>query len=130
MLHTDVISSYSELFPERCKDIDTWLMNGYNSVRLKFKDGDERIFTFYNNKNWKIETVDSFIETLEGRLAMLKISESYLLSIDSGGMDMDDTVITIAKSNGTKVEVVNQIYGEEARELYNKLTNINFEGRL
>ena len=130
MLHKDVINRYSELFPERCKDVDTWLMNGCNSVRLKFKDGDERIFTFYNDKNWKIETVDSFIETLEGRLAMLKISESYLLSIDSGGMDIDDTVITIAKSNGTKVEVINQIYGEEARELYNKLTNINFEGRL
>lgn len=130
MTHKDVILAYCEQFPIESKYVETWYPNGFNSIRIVFKNESERIFTYYSRKNWKYETKDSFIETLEGRLNMLKISESYLLSIDSGGMDIDDTVITIARTNGSKMEIVNQITGEEARELYSKLTNTMFEGRL
>ena len=52
---------------------------------------------------------------------MLKVSESLIIGIDI--THEDESVITVARSNGSKLTHVKTITGKEAEDLYNKLTN-------
>lgn len=62
---------------------------------------------------------------------MLKISESYLIGVDLG-LD-DELCITIVKRGENKrLDVVKTVFGEEAEELYEKMTGspINKQDKL
>lgn len=52
---------------------------------------------------------------------MLKVSETLIIGIDIA--HEDESVITVAKSNGSTLTHVNTIAGQEAEDLYKKLTN-------
>lgn len=52
---------------------------------------------------------------------MLKVSETLIIGIDI--TQEDESVITVAKSNGSTLTHVNTITGQEAEDLYKKLTN-------
>lgn len=41
-----------------------WFPNGRNSVRLRKKNGQEFVFTYHSPKDWKFETIDSYIKTM------------------------------------------------------------------
>jgi hypothetical protein len=54
------------------------------------------------------------------------ISESYIIGVDiSDGEDLP--VITVAKSTGSKLTHVNVVIGDEAKDLYEKLTGMSVE---
>ena len=44
--------------------IDTWFPNGKSSIRIRFKDLREIIFTYNEYNNWSIETVDSYLKRI------------------------------------------------------------------
>lgn len=44
----------------------TWYPNGRDSIRVKNAAGEELIFTYSSEKNWRLETIDSFLEKMKG----------------------------------------------------------------
>ena len=64
MTHYDVFKYFELYFPLYSGDrIDRWFQNGKNSIRVRQTNGHEFIFTFNSHKDWKLETIDSFIKS-------------------------------------------------------------------
>lgn len=55
---------FPELVGENEEKVDVWFQNGKNSVRVRFKNHAELIFTFNGKQYWKLETVGSWIDGL------------------------------------------------------------------
>lgn len=67
----DLIFHYFKLhMPTEAKNIVQWFPNGLNSIRVRFKNNDEFIFTYNGEKEWCYETVDSYIVRMKGVLKM------------------------------------------------------------
>ncbi len=63
MTHKEVFKWFELYFPIYAGDkIDTWFQNGKNSIRVRQTNGQEFIFTFNNHKDWKFETLGSFVD--------------------------------------------------------------------
>lgn len=64
MTHNDVLKHFELYFPLYSGNrINTWFQNGKNSIRVRQTNGQEFIFTFNSHKDWKLETIDSFIKS-------------------------------------------------------------------
>ena len=69
MTHTNIFKRFRTMFPKlNYKDV-IWFPNGKNSIRLRGIynfDGTrpDFIFTYRNEMNWRLETVESFLETI------------------------------------------------------------------
>ena len=59
---------------------------------------------------------------------MLDISESYILSVDSSEND-HVMVLSVTKWSGSKLVILSTFHGEEAEELYYKLTGKDISGK-
>ena len=57
---------------------------------------------------------------------MLKVSESYIIGIDISP-DGDESTLTVAQHVGSRLNLINVFYGQEAENIYNKLTNNKLE---
>ena len=64
MLHTEVFDKYKKVFYREVPNIDVWHPNGFNSIRIRLKTGEEYIFSFVNDRMWSMETLDNFIKSL------------------------------------------------------------------
>lgn len=62
MSHHEVLNLFLSFFPREAMDMLTWFPNGKNSIRIRLNDGQDYVFTINNKKNWRFETIDSFIE--------------------------------------------------------------------
>jgi hypothetical protein len=63
MTHNEVFKwfeLYFELFAGN--RVAVWFPNGKNSIRVRQQNDAEFIFTFNNHRDWKFETVDSFMK--------------------------------------------------------------------
>lgn len=63
MLQTNVFEIYKSIFDLGA--IDVWFSNGYNSIRIRYRNKKEVIFTYMSDANWKLETLDMFIESIK-----------------------------------------------------------------
>lgn len=61
MSHKYVFDKFYNMFPDKCLDVVIWFPNGRNSVRVRNTRDEEFIFTFNGQKDWRFETVDSFL---------------------------------------------------------------------
>ena len=68
MTHDLVYSYFRRHFPQYAKPstIIAWFPNGYNSIRIRFEDCSEFIFTYDGDDDWCFETVDRFTRRLKG----------------------------------------------------------------
>lgn len=66
MLQHEIYKLFCDRFPEYCRPDDIWFPNGKNSVRIRQSNGQELVFTYHSRKNWRLETVESFISRLKG----------------------------------------------------------------
>lgn len=66
MSHLIVYDYFRKLFPQFIEHIGEWFPNGKNSVRIRLLDNRDLIFTYKGPKDWRLETVDSFIKRLKG----------------------------------------------------------------
>ena len=66
MSHNDIIKYFALCFPTYHERTVSWFQNGKNSVRVRLEDGQEFIFTYHSHKEWKFETVKSFLKDLKG----------------------------------------------------------------
>ena len=64
MLHDRIFDTFTKMFPNIAERIVKWLPNGKNSVRLRDSYGRDFVFTFNSEKEWRFETVKSFIDTI------------------------------------------------------------------
>lgn len=63
MSHSTVREIYADFFPDFAKNETVWFPNGRNSIRSRLSTGAEYIFTFNSTRDWKLETVDSFLDS-------------------------------------------------------------------
>lgn len=67
MVHTDVYKWFALYFPDYAGDrVDKWFPNGKNSIRVRQTNGQEFIFTYNSQKDWRLETVNSFLSSVKG----------------------------------------------------------------
>ena len=64
MSHTDILKRFKETCHITDDVLDCWFPNGKGSIRVRFKDRRELVFTYSSPRKWRIETVDSFVENL------------------------------------------------------------------
>lgn len=62
MSHSEVMKWFEYYFPDYAGErIDVFFPNGRNSIRIRQKNGQEFIFTYHSQKEWKLETITSFL---------------------------------------------------------------------
>ena len=61
MTHKDILKRFLIAYPIPENMIDCWFPNGKGSIRVRFVNHVELIFSYSSDKNWRIETVDSFL---------------------------------------------------------------------
>lgn len=66
MLHKDVYVWFTVIFPQYTDKIKESFPCGKNAVRLRLLDQTEFVFTYEGPKDWRLETVDSFIKRVKG----------------------------------------------------------------
>ena len=63
MSHEEVFKHFRRLFPNYAYDqLDMWVQNGKNSIRVRLTDHRQFVFTIHNAKDWRFETLDSYID--------------------------------------------------------------------
>ena len=60
MTHKDLFTLFKYYFPQYVDQIMAWFPNGKDSIRIRTGMGLDYIFTYYNNRCWRFETVNSF----------------------------------------------------------------------
>ncbi len=67
MVHTDVYNWFALYFPNYAgENVDKWFPNGKNSIRVRQTNGQEFIFTYNSQKDWRFETINSFLSSAKG----------------------------------------------------------------
>lgn len=73
MTQIEALILFADLFHIK-DEIEDWFPNGNNSVRIRLKKGValpfdipkvDLIFTAKSRENWKLETVDSWVDTMK-----------------------------------------------------------------
>lgn len=69
MFHTKIYDAFKDMFPNYVNESVVYFPNGKNSIRLRGVDGyrfyrQELVFTYYDNRNWRLKTVDQFIKRM------------------------------------------------------------------
>lgn len=63
MLQKKVFDIYKKMFVVD-DEIESWVANGPNSIRIRLKSKKEIVFTYQNKARWKLESRESFIDSL------------------------------------------------------------------
>lgn len=67
MSHSEIMKWFEYYFPDYSRNrVDVWFPNGRNSIRIRQKNGQEFIFTYHSQKDWRFETVTSFLNGMKG----------------------------------------------------------------
>ena len=62
MSHYDIYKLFELHMPSYAGEkVEIWFPNGRNSIRVRHWNREEFIFTFNNPKDWRFETIDSYI---------------------------------------------------------------------
>lgn len=65
MPHKEVLERFKKFCNIDDVLIDRWFPNGKNSVRVRLRNHfTDLVFTFKSHNNWKLETVNSFIDSM------------------------------------------------------------------
>lgn len=61
MAHREIYELFKMLFPMYEYNVTEWFPNGKGSIRVRLEKNMDFIFSYKNNKDWKFETVNSFL---------------------------------------------------------------------
>ena len=64
MTHDRIYKIFESLLPSYRVLVSQWFQNGKNSIRVRI-EGNDYIFTYNNPKDWKFETVESFLKGMK-----------------------------------------------------------------
>ena len=62
MMSKDIYEWFKLYFPQFVEHVEAWFPNGKNSVRVRQTNGQEFIFSYNGQRDWRFETVDSFLK--------------------------------------------------------------------
>ena len=62
MLHKNILDNFKIIFPHYAGSIDVWFPSGKDKIRVRLSNGHEFIFSYMNESDWCLETVDRFIK--------------------------------------------------------------------
>lgn len=65
MAPKDVFKAFLDITRTTEKDIEMWFPNGKDSIRVKFKNRQELIFTYYSKNYWRLETRGAFLTDMK-----------------------------------------------------------------
>lgn len=61
--HKEIFKWFGLYFPDYSGNkAKVWFPNGKNSIRVRQLNNQEFVFTFHDHKNWKFETIESFLK--------------------------------------------------------------------
>lgn len=66
MSQKEVYDKFKRIFPQFAENSKMWFPNGKNSIRIRHKNGNDFIFTYNKETDWRFETVEAFIKHLKG----------------------------------------------------------------
>lgn len=61
MTHKEVFRNFKKTLPGYYENSLSWFQNGKNSIRVEMDNKERVIFTYNSDKDWTLETADSFI---------------------------------------------------------------------
>lgn len=64
MTHKDIFNKFKEIAKVTDEEIDCWFTNGKGSVRVRFMDHQEVIFSYFSPNKWMIESRDLYIDKM------------------------------------------------------------------
>lgn len=62
MNHKELMEKYMEMFGFDYGDVELWFPNGKGSIRVRYNNKVELVFTYYGPNNWRLETVKEFLK--------------------------------------------------------------------
>ena len=62
MSHSEIMKWFEYYFPDYSRN----RVDGRNSIRIRQKNGQEFIFTYHSQKDWRFETITSFLNGMKG----------------------------------------------------------------
>lgn len=66
MTHHQIWEIFKKLFPLYAETSTEWFTNGKGSIRVRLSNPrQDFVFTYINNKEWKFETINSYLKTLK-----------------------------------------------------------------
>ena len=68
MTHLEIFRNFKNVYPIDNDAIDCWFPNGKNSIRIRSKVYGDFIFTYQSKKVWKIESVESYLDSIKIRV--------------------------------------------------------------
>lgn len=77
MVHTDIFKKYKLRCSMSNGSVNAWFPNGRNSIRVRLFDKKEVVFTYHGPKNWKIESMGSFLDSMCHTKLKIKREKSY-----------------------------------------------------
>lgn len=64
MLHSEIFQIYKKIFHHDAHNVEAWHHNGFGSIRIRFFNKDEWVFSYTNDNKFSIETLDNFIKNM------------------------------------------------------------------
>lgn len=67
MVQKEILKQFGMYFPDIARQLKTWFPNEKHSVRIRTTNDREFIFTYNGEKDWILETADSYIKKMKGK---------------------------------------------------------------
>ena len=68
MAHNNVFTVFKDKFGEISSRVTAWFPSGKDCVRIRFADRNELMFTYHSEKDWCLESVNSYISKMKGKI--------------------------------------------------------------
>lgn len=66
MTHKKVHENFVRIFPGVAGRTFQWFQNGKDSIRLRIAFQDDMIFSYTNPKDWRLESVETWLDSNRG----------------------------------------------------------------
>ncbi len=64
MTHSDIFNKFKEIAKVTDEEVLCWFTNGKGSVRVRFLDYQEVVFTYHSDTKWMIESKALFMDRM------------------------------------------------------------------
>lgn len=62
MVHREIFNTFKKLMPIYGDKTVEWSPHGYNKIRVRLATKEDFIFTWFNDKSWRFETLKSYLK--------------------------------------------------------------------
>lgn len=66
MNHQEVYTIFKDLIPFYAEKTEEWFPCGRNAIRVRLHGGDQFIFSVIDQRTWRLESMDYYINSMKG----------------------------------------------------------------